>query len=71
MKKELGKRQSNALVPREKPRSNFLTGLDPAKISQWLELMGNPAVQNMISQFTSKPSSEVEQQPRRRRGLFF
>jgi hypothetical protein len=60
----------NISSPRK--NNNLLQSIDPAKINEWISILSNPAIMDLLKQFTSKP--EAPEQPavsrKRRRFLF-
>lgn len=52
------------------PKMNLLANIDPAKLGEWLALLSNPAIQEIIGQWRTKISAEEPRRRGRRRLLF-
>ncbi|GAA4705288.1 hypothetical protein [Brevibacillus fulvus] len=69
---ELKKSNAEASVKSKgENKPSLLSNIDPAKLSEWLNLLSNPAVQDLISQWRVKSVPVAEEPPRRRRRRLF
>lgn len=72
LKGKVDKKQGGSQQSVHKPNIlGSLGNVDPAKITEWLTLLSNPAVQEIIGQWKGKSAQAEEPRRRSRRRMLF
>jgi hypothetical protein len=69
---QLKKTMNAKNISSPKKSNQLLQSVDPEKITKWISILSNPAVTDLLKQFTSNPAPpEPTAVPRRRRRFLF